>query len=247
MTNDSLGDRMKNLENIYRGHIIPKIPAIIRVDGRAFHSLTKKYCSRPFDEDFSNAMIETGKTLMKEIQCSKIVYIQSDEISILLDDRDTITTQQWFTGNIQKMVSISACIAAQTFVKTFFMKRHEFFNQEEQEYKFISSEELPLVCFDSRVFNIPEDDVMNYFIWRQQDWIRNSVQMYCGASFSHKEMHKKNTSDMQDMLHSVDKNWATDLAGKWKNGTFLFKDGTIYDEKISYHPSYQTFLESLKC
>ena len=60
--------------------------------------------------------------------------------------------------------------------------------------------------FDARAFNIPMDEVKNYFIWRQQDWIRNSVQMLAQAHFSHKELHGKNQSDMHDMLNEKDIN-----------------------------------------
>ena len=58
------------------------------------------------------------------------------------------------------------------------------------------------------MFNIPIDDVTNYFIWRQQDATRNSIQMYGRHFFSHKEMHGKSVSQIQDMLmDKFGKNW----------------------------------------
>ena len=54
--------------------------------------------------------------------------------------------------------------------------------------------------FDCRVMNIPEWDIINNLIWRQQDATRNSIQMLGQAYFSQKELNKKNTSQIMDML-----------------------------------------------
>ena len=54
--------------------------------------------------------------------------------------------------------------------------------------------------FDTRVFNIPKEEVTNYFYWRQLDASRNSIQMVGQANFSHKELQYKSCNDIQDML-----------------------------------------------
>ena len=41
MSNDSLGDRMKSYEDAYRMHLPIRMPVILRVDGKAFHTYTK--------------------------------------------------------------------------------------------------------------------------------------------------------------------------------------------------------------
>ena len=41
--------------------------------------------------------------------------------------------------------------------------------------------------FDSRVFNLPESEVCNYFIWRQNDATRNSIELLGREYFSAKE------------------------------------------------------------
>ena len=45
---DSLGDRMKTYEGVTRNYLTRRIPVIIRVDGKAFHSFTKGF-QKPFD------------------------------------------------------------------------------------------------------------------------------------------------------------------------------------------------------
>lgn len=197
----------QNYENVYRFKLTRRTPVIIRLDGKAFHSLTRG-CEKPFDDDFYESMYATMLALCQDIQGVRCAYMQSDEISLLLTDFDTIRTEAWFDYNLQKIVSISASIASTVF-----------------SLNWMDGEQL--VLFDSRAFNIPQDEVKNYFIWRQLDWIRNSVQMLSQAHFSHKELHKKNQEAMHDMLHEKGINWA-DLEPKWKNGTFLFKDGRLW-------------------
>lgn len=72
--------------------------------------------------------------------------------------------------------------------------------------------------FDSRVFNIPKEEVCNLLIWRQQDATRNSIEMLGRAYFSDKELYKKNCSNIQDMLmeqHGV--NW-NNISPRFKRG-----------------------------
>ena len=38
---DSLGDRLKKYEDVNRHYVIPRMPVIIRIDGKSFHSWTK--------------------------------------------------------------------------------------------------------------------------------------------------------------------------------------------------------------
>jgi tRNA(His) 5'-end guanylyltransferase len=54
--------------------------------------------------------------------------------------------------------------------------------------------------FDSRVFTLPKEEVVNCLIWRQKDATRNSIQSVGQANFSDKELHKKKCNDIQDML-----------------------------------------------
>ena len=41
-TKDSLGDRMKTYESCSKNYLTRRMPVIIRLDGKAFHTLTKK-------------------------------------------------------------------------------------------------------------------------------------------------------------------------------------------------------------
>ncbi len=207
MKENSIGTRMKeNYEDRYRIKLTRRMPVIIRLDGKSFHTLTR-HCKKSFDDDLSNCMTATASYLLKNIQGAKCAYKQSDEISILLTDFDRLSTDAWFDYNLQKMVSVSAGMASTVFTDWW---NYTKVNQAQ-------------VIFDSRAFNIPKEEVCNYFIWRQLDWFRNSLQMLAHTHLSHKELNEKNTSDIHEMLHQKGVNWA-DLEPVWKNGVFIWLD-----------------------
>jgi len=208
MKNDSLGDRMKrNYENCYRLYLTRRTPVIVRVDGKAFHSLPLK---KPFDDDFMTAMVNAAMHTAKEMQGFKLGYVQSDEASFLLTDFEDLTTEAWFGYNLQKIVSVTAALMTEWF-------------HYESEAVLVKSRHSAIV-FDTRAFNMPEGEVANYFLWRAKDWERNSVQMYCQSHFSHKDLDGKGRDDQHEMLYSMGKNWATDLTEQQRNGTFFAKD-----------------------
>jgi tRNA(His) guanylyltransferase len=116
MSNDSLGDRMKSYEDAYRTKLPIRMPVIMRIDGRAFHTYTTG-CRRPVDKGLVDCMNDTAIALCEEVQGCKLAYVQSDEISLLLTNYETVDTQSWFENNLQKMVSISAAVASVTFTQ----------------------------------------------------------------------------------------------------------------------------------
>jgi tRNA(His) 5'-end guanylyltransferase len=64
--------------------------------------------------------------------------------------------------------------------------------------------------------------VADYFKWRQDDAIRNSISMLAQAHFSHRKLHKKNRRDMRDMLQSKGIKW--EGLDDWKkNGSTIVK------------------------
>ena len=226
MKNDNLGNRMKNYESVFKTKLIRRTPAIIRLDGKAFHSWTKGL-ERPFDEGLHNVMTLTAQALVSEIQNAVLAYTQSDEISILLNDWKQLNTEQWFNANIQKIVSVSASIATGNF--------NTIYNN------CVGSRRLAF--FDSRVFNLPKEEIVNYFIWRQQDATRNSIQMLAQSYFSHKQLQHKNTSQLQDML-MLEKGINWNNLDVWKKRGSCVKNKEI-DNDIPIFTQDRNYIEDL--
>jgi tRNA(His) guanylyltransferase len=197
--NDSLGDRMKgNYEDRTRMHLPRRTNTIIRVDGKAFHTFTRD-CKRPFDSELMDAMNRTAIALCEGIQGAKIGYVQSDEISIWITDYDELTTDAWFDGNIQKVVSVAASIATAAFNKVWMLRNHALWHANKPGAVY-PTDYVPAM-FDARAFTIPEvAEVANYFLWRTRDASRNSVQMVARSTFSHKKLENKSTNDLKKMI-----------------------------------------------
>lgn len=240
----SLGDRMKNYEAVAQSKLLQRTPVIIRVDGKAFHTFTKRLCHfndmslslGPFSQGLHDTMTRTAINVSMQMQNAVFAYTQSDEISFLLRDWDKLTTQQWFDGKIQKIVSVVAGMTSVYF--NFFLAR---------EYENVYPGVVPDWCtqypvFDARVFNLPKEEVTNYFIWRQKDATRNSIQMLGRHYFSHKQLHGKNSNDIQDMLMSLERypvNW-NDLETWKKRGTVIARNPNQYDSSRAYIADEET-------
>lgn len=232
---DSLGDRMKeNYENRAKTYLVRRMPVIIRLDGKAFHTFTKGL-KKPYDEIFHNTMNATMKYLCENIQGCKLGYTQSDEITLLLTDYDTLTTDAWFDNNVQKICSVSASMATMVFNRFFTKFFNEIFTygkDESEEYTRILFNKIGIAMFDSRCFNIPEDEVVNCFIWRQQDATRNAIQMLGQCNFSHKELQGKSCSDIQDMLMLQKGINFNDMPTEFKRGVCCVKE-TYWPGKVA--------------
>ena len=246
---DSLGDRMKeNYENRAKTYLVRRMPVIIRLDGKAFHTFTKGM-KKPYDEIFHNTMNATMKYLCENIQCCKLGYTQSDEITLLLTDYDTLDTDAWFDNNVQKICSVSASMATMAFNKFFLQEIAQYdmewkcgftpqsvtIQNEHREYISNLKEKAHKgAMFDSRCFNIPEDEVTNCFIWRQQDATRNAIQMLGQCNFSHKELQGKSCNDIQDMLMLEKGINFNDMPAEFKRGVCCIKEKYYPDPMPGY-------------
>ena len=225
---DQLGDRMKDFyEDRTRYKLARRTNTIIRIDGKAFHTYTKGL-QRPFDRGLMEDMNKTTEYLCQNIQGAKFGYVQSDEISILITDYDDITTHAWFDGNLQKMASIAASLATAKFNQLRMARfcRNEGIEPRYRDEHYISNSEIEdfkLAMFDARVFQIPyQEEVVNYFIWRQQDATRNSISSVAQSLYSHKELNGKKTSEMQEMIFQKGINW-NDYTPREKRGSLIRK------------------------
>lgn len=118
MKRDSLGDRMKRYEYVTRTYLTNRVPVIIRLDGKAFHTFTRGF-NKPYDTLLMQTMMNTMQKLCTSIQGCVFGYTQSDEITLVLVDYQTIDTDAWFGYNIQKIASVSASMATMEFNRIF--------------------------------------------------------------------------------------------------------------------------------
>ena len=218
---DDLGDRMKDYyESRSKTRLIRRMPVIIRLDGKAFHTFTKGF-EKPFDMVMVKAMQETMKYLCENIQGCVLGYTQSDEITLVLD------TDAWFDYDVQKLCSVSASMATLIFNRRFQEQIVELsYNGKLDDDELTSSYKRSFktgAMFDARCFNISKEEVTNCLLWRQQDATRNSIHMTGRAYFSHKQIEGLNSNDIQNLLFQEKGiNW-NDLPTTLKRGSCCIK------------------------
>ena len=205
---DSIGDRMKGYEaheTLRRS--MKRLPICVRVDGRAFHTFTRGL-DRPYDEGFSQAMIETAKALVGETH-AKIAYTQSDEITLVFWD-ESRNSEPLFGGKLFKLTSVLASLATGHFMS--------------QIPSLIPKKVGKIPSFDCRVFQAPDlGEAANLLLWRWIDARKNSISMAAQAHFSPKELHGKAADERLAMLEEKGVIWE-DFPDHLKWGTFLCRE-----------------------
>ena len=205
MIRDALGDRMKTYyEEVTKTRLTRRTPVIIRLDGCHFHTFTRGF-KKPFDEVLVKSMQATMKYLCENIQGCVLGYTQSDEITLVLVDYKELNTSAWFDYEVQKITSVSAALATYAFNKYF----NEYYLDSIADKGEVDKYDLAHdtarrkgAYFDSRVFNIPKEEVTNCILWRQLDAERNSINSLAQSLFSHKELQGLNLKDTKAKIET---------------------------------------------
>jgi len=219
---DTLGDRIKAYEARETGRkAMPGLPLVIRLDGNSFSKFTAGM-RRPYDSDLADLMLATAKHLLEATPGVVWGYTQSDEISLLVDPNARGSREDagepaqgkgaadfLFDGRFSKLTSILAGKATARFLI-----------DAVRLWPDRVARQLPV--FDCRVFEVPNrEEAVNAVLWRELDATKNAVSMAARAYFSHKSLHGKSGSEMQEMLfqgHGVNFN---DYPARFKRGVHI--------------------------
>ncbi len=172
MNFDELDKKMRIYEQSIDQHILPDLYMVARLDGRNFSRLTKEICNfeAPFDVRFRDMMVNTVKILM---DCGfRVVYgfTESDEISLLFHPEENT-----FGRKVRKYNSILAGQASAAF----------------------SLQLGQAVAMDCRLVPLPNlEKVRDYFLWRQEDAHRNSLNAHCYWLLRKEGMDARSANDM---------------------------------------------------
>lgn len=207
--NVSLGDRMKLYEKITDYKIPSSEYMIVRIDGHCFSKFTKKM-NKPFDDNFSYAMIETTKKLLQEFNAIT-GYTQSDEITLIFTPINVNQINyHTFNGRIQKIVSL---IASYTSI---------CFNNILKEIT--KNENMTFAYFDARVFSVKtQQEVYNAILFRKRDGLKNSKSLFSSTYINSKELlYKSSDQQIAYCLEKTGKDWNI-ILDKYKYGVFIKK------------------------
>lgn len=238
--------QFKNLEDkclYYRGltnyKLLPGSYVIVMLDGRSFSKLIKNKFNKPFDDNFIDMMNETAKYVCENVQGCKLAYVQSDEISLVLTDFDTPTTDAFFGYRLCKMQSIIASLATAKFNQLMLshnLEKHSYDALLEDGADTLYSvkdairavDNATLYQFDCKCWNVPNiNDVFAWFLYRQIDCVRNSKQQTAQTYLPHKMLLNLDTDAQLGLLieeKGID--WNCYPMGH-KYGRFLWKDKVL--------------------
>jgi tRNA(His) guanylyltransferase len=227
----SLTTRMKGYEDAFRYYFTKRTPLIVRLDGKSFSTWTKPL--ETFDMRMSNWMQEAVKYAMAEIQGCVFAFSVSDEISLFLRDWDKLTTCAWFDNNLQKIASVSASLVTAKFNETV----------KDSGYRLNNGK---LATFDSRAFTLPKDEVVNYFIWRQHEGIRNSVQMLGQELFGHAAIKGMNNNEVKRKIEieKPEQSWDK-LDPIFRHGFAIRKDEDAITTSVPLFKEDRQYIEDL--
>ena len=181
-------------------------PVFVRIDGRAFHRLAEKLSlKKPFDERFSNAMIQVCTALVAESGLNpEFAYTFSDEISLWF-------TRLPFNGRVEKIDSVTASFAASSLTLAL-------------------GGTYPL-SFDARVIPATPEFAVEYLASRQNEAWRNHLNGYCQQALISEGISAKKAADqlkglpaqdLHEMMHTRGFNLATTPAWQ-RRGVLVYK------------------------
>lgn len=219
---DSLKEKCDYYRSLTDYHLIPGTYVMVMLDGRSFSKVVKKKFKLPFDDRFIDMMNKAAIAVCTEAQGSKLAFVQSDEISIVMTDFDKPgQTDSFFGYRLEKIVSILASVASGEFNKNLMKIWLEEGN---------SIDDFKPVQFDCKVWNAPTfNEVRAHFLYRQIDCIRNSKQQVAQQYFSHKQLDGLNTDEqIQKLKDEGQVDWWHDFEDGKKFGRFIWKETENY-------------------
>ena len=152
---DDLDVRLRVFETAHDHCALPGLFLVARLDGRGFTRLTKEVHAfeAPFDGRMRDLMVETARHLLGCGFRVSYAYVQSDEISLLMHP-----VENTFGRKLRKYTSILA-------------------GEASAKFSLLLDD---MGVFDCRISQLPrEQDVVDYFRWRQEDAGRNALNAHC--------------------------------------------------------------------
>ncbi|KAF2690086.1 hypothetical protein K458DRAFT_412918 [Lentithecium fluviatile CBS 122367] len=222
----TLAERMKQYESSFDFTLPLSSPVILRLDGHNFSRFTAHFC-RPFDQRIHDAIVSTCSDLLKYFPQATVAYTQSDEITLVFP-----AGVQSFNERIQKLSSLAASYCSVRFnarLTTFLTANPE------PKVKPSAFDHLGTAHFDARFFAVPSvEEALNCLLWRcRGDAMRNSVNAFARTLYSDKQLHKKTTKEVREMMENEKGIVFEDAVPKWAVEGSLIKREQFEHEGVN--------------
>jgi len=222
----TLGERMYTYEVVSRNKLVPKQPVILRIDCRNFRKLIKKHWNivgedHSIDPRICNAFVTATMKVCQNIENAEFAFYQRDEVIIFLKDYNNLYQTQYFGGDIQKLTSI----VSSQFTYWFNSILHNDLVNTNFGVVY-SAQEFEPVYFYTVAYNVPLFEVINNFIFKQQE----SLRRYKRSVYSKGIAFYKKSIEYIDEIHkvTVERNkWVSDI-----NPPIFSKDKSLIENIV---------------
>lgn len=200
---------------------------MVMIDGRSFSRVVKNKYEKPFSNTFINYMNEVAKYVCKNVEGCKFAYVQSDEITFVLTDFDTETTNAFFGNRLTKILSVVPSMASAKYNQLVFADLCDTPCSNTDLKQIIL--DAKLAEFDCKAWTCNNiNDVYSYYLWRQIDCIRNSKQQTAQTWLSHKVLNGLDTdAQIKLLLDEKGIDW-NQYENYKKYGRFLYKETEMF-------------------
>jgi tRNA(His) guanylyltransferase len=208
-----VGTRMKShYESRARTRFVRRMPIILRLNGKNFKEWTS-WCQKPFDTSLCTALVDTLSHLLENVPNAVFGYLHSDKLSILLRDYDDHDTGLWFDGDVQDIISLATSMATAFFNNQFEPRQH------------------PPALFQMRAFNLPREEVHNYFVWRQSNSLTGALHGLGRHHLGEQNMQKYSNAAIVTELQKRDVD-LKNLDSRYVNGIVCLRNShkVVYTE-----------------
>jgi tRNA(His) guanylyltransferase len=222
----TLDDRMKLIEKKHERRIAPTDGYIIRLDGGNFSNYTNGFI-RPFDEQFTKAMMYTTNDLVEKFH-AMTGYTHSDEITLIfpnvIEVEENSTKVHQYNGRVRKLLSVMAGFCSARF-------NHHIIELVTSNSTLYTDEHVKkikkgMAFFDARDLVFSKDkfhEIVNHMIWRSvRDCHKNAVSTYADCYVGKNRTKGKNTKQKIAMLLEKGHDWAT-VSTHIKHGIYTKK------------------------
>jgi tRNA(His) 5'-end guanylyltransferase len=181
----SLKDRVAGYSATTDYSILGKLPFAVILNGSNWQKLTA-LLEKPFSAKLAEALWSAMALIVQEIDGAFYGYAFNDEMVIIARNDQSIDTQTWCGGKIQKMASTSAALATL------------------HCSQYVAALDLELMgepLFHSQVFPLPNlMEASNLAIYKQQEAFQNSIYCACFYELLRKDFDR---NDIKELLRDT--------------------------------------------
>lgn len=207
---EQLAAAHKSYEAATEQKLMPGLPVVARLDGRAFSNFTSGL-ERPFDTVFSKCMEDTAAFLVERMQAA-VAYRQSDEITLVWPNQAPGQAVM-FDGRVLKLATTLSSMAS---VK---------FNHLLMEHLPAHAAKMP--TFDARVFQYPTLELAaENLLWRETDAMRNSIANLAYVRFGHSAIHGVGIGEKLRRLREAGWAWEN-MPEVYRRGVYLRRERVL--------------------